>query len=154
MFSVYSLFQLTLSIRDKKGEKQLKCGNPVCFVYGDLKFFLKGGEYKKFFDVSNLGEELVYFCFYICVPYCLYVFLSKHAVICSFECFQERQVHSDQDILPLLATSRLGVLDQNFCCIWAFLLYWVVLVFEHFILYVSFVTNCQRGRLLGSKSLE
>ena len=34
------------------------------------------------------------------------------------------------------------------------LLYWVVLVFEYFILYVSFVTNCQRGRLLGSKSLE
>ena len=34
------------------------------------------------------------------------------------------------------------------------LLYWVVLVFEHFILYVSFVTNCQMGRLLGSKSLE
>ena len=34
------------------------------------------------------------------------------------------------------------------------LLYWVVLVFEHFILYESFVTNCQRGRLLDSKSLE
>ena len=34
------------------------------------------------------------------------------------------------------------------------LLYWVVLVFEHFILYESFVTNCERGRLLGSKSLE
>ena len=34
------------------------------------------------------------------------------------------------------------------------LLYWVVLVFEHFIFYVSFVTDCQMGRLLGSKSLE
>ena len=34
------------------------------------------------------------------------------------------------------------------------LLYWVVLVFKHFILYVSFVTNSQRERLLGSKSLE
>ena len=33
------------------------------------------------------------------------------------------------------------------------LLYWV-LVFEHFILYESFITNCQRERLLGSKSLE
>ena len=30
------------------------------------------------------------------------------------------------------------------------LLYWVVLVFKHFILYESFVTNCQRGSLLGS----
>ena len=29
------------------------------------------------------------------------------------------------------------------------LLYWVVLVFENFILYVSLVTNCQRERLLG-----
>ena len=28
------------------------------------------------------------------------------------------------------------------------------ITFEHFILYVSFVTNCQRGRLLGSKRLE
>ena len=81
------------------------------FCLWGLEIFFERGEYKKFFDVSNLGEELVYFCFYICVPYCLYVFLSKHAVICSFECFQERQVHSDQDILPLLATSRLGVLD-------------------------------------------
>ena len=34
------------------------------------------------------------------------------------------------------------------------LLYWVVLVFKHFILDVSFVTDCQRGKLLGSKSLE
>ena len=34
------------------------------------------------------------------------------------------------------------------------LLYWVVLVFEHFILYESFVTNCQKGSLLGSKCLE
>ena len=34
------------------------------------------------------------------------------------------------------------------------LLYWVVLVFDHFILYVSFVMNCQKGRLFGSKSLE
>ena len=32
-------------------------------------------------------------------------------VMCSFECFQERQVHFDQDLIPLIATSRLGVLD-------------------------------------------
>ena len=117
--------------------------------------FLKGGE-NKIFDVFYLGGELVCI-FVICfsfIIYCLYVFISTHVVMCSFECFHERQVHSDQDILPLLVTSRLGVLDYNFCCIWAFLLYWVVLVFKHFILYVSFVTNCQRGRLLSSKSLE
>ena len=117
--------------------------------------FLKGGE-NKIFDVFYLGGELVCI-FVICfsfIIYCLYVFISTHVVMCSFECFHERQVHSDQDILPLLVTSRLGVLDYNFCCIWAFLLYWVVLVFEQFILYVSFVTNFQRGRLLGFKSLE
>ena len=76
--------------------------------------FLKGGE-NKFFDVSNLWGELVCI-FVICfslIIYCLYVFLSIHAVMCSFECFQERQVHTDQDLLPLLATSTLGVLDWD-----------------------------------------
>ena len=68
--------------------------------------------------------------------------------------FQERQVHSDQDLLPLLATSWLGSLILKFVMKLGILLYWVVLVFEYFILYESFVTNCQRGRLLGSKSLE
>ena len=34
------------------------------------------------------------------------------------------------------------------------LLYWVVLVFEHFILYEGFVTNFQTGRLLGSKKFR
>ena len=28
--------ELSLSIRDKKGEIQMKCGNPVCFVYGEI----------------------------------------------------------------------------------------------------------------------
>ena len=37
----------------------MKCGNPVCFVYGELKLFLKGGEYNFFFFfyVSNLGGK-------------------------------------------------------------------------------------------------
>ena len=34
-------------------------------------------------------------------------------VMCSFECFQERQVHFDQDLQPLIATSRLGILDWD-----------------------------------------
>ena len=69
----------------------------------------------KIFYVYNLGGELVYI-FLICfslIIYCLYVFLSTHAVMCSFEFFQERQVHSDQDLLPLLVTSRLGVFDWD-----------------------------------------
>ena len=76
--------------------------------------FLKGGE-NKIFDVFYLGGELVCI-FVICfslIIYCLYVFLSTHAVMCSFEWFQERYVHSDQDLLPLLATSRLRVLDWD-----------------------------------------
>ena len=46
--------------------------------------FCLGGEYKKLFDVSNLGGELVYFCFFLYSVsyYCLYVFLSTHAVMC------------------------------------------------------------------------
>ena len=63
--------------------------------------------------------------------------------MCSFEYFQERQVHSNQDFLPLLATSRLGVLDWDLWCIWAFLLYMGIM------LYICFVTDCQRRRLFG-----
>ena len=69
----------------------------------------------KIFYVYNLGGELVYI-FLICfslVIYCLYVFLSTHTVMCSFECFQERHVHSYQDLLSLLATSRVEVLDWD-----------------------------------------
>ena len=59
------------------------------FHLGGDEIVLYGGEYKKFFDVPNLGGEFVYFYFYICVSYCLYVFLSSHAVMCSFECFRK-----------------------------------------------------------------
>ena len=68
--------------------------------------------------------------------------------------FKEKQVHSNQDLLPLLANPGLGVLDWDLLCIWVFYCNSAILVFEHFILYVSFVTDCKRGRLLGSKSLE
>ena len=44
MLTVYSLYELSLSIRDKKGEKLLIYGNHVCFVYGELKLFYKGGD--------------------------------------------------------------------------------------------------------------
>ena len=155
IFSIYSLFELFLSIHDKWGRNRWNVGILFVLFRESWNCFWKG-EKINFFNVSNLGGELVCI-FVICfslIIYGFYVFLSTHVVMCSFECFQERQVHFDQDLLPLIATSRLGVLDWDFCCIWAFLLYWVVLVFEHFILYVNFVTNCQIGRLLGFKSLE
>ena len=46
--------------------------------------FCLGGEYKKLFEVSNLGGELEFtFVFlYFVSYYCLYVFLSIHAVMC------------------------------------------------------------------------
>ena len=62
------------------------------FVQGEIKLFLKGGE-NKIFDVSNLGGELVYFCFYICASFCLC--LSFHTCIYLFvECFRKLQVNS------------------------------------------------------------
>ena len=36
-----------------------------------------------------------------------------HVVMCFLDYFQERQVHSDQNLFPLIATSRLGVLDWD-----------------------------------------
>ena len=110
-----------------------------------------------FFYVSNFGGELVYMfvicCYCIYVICCLSVFISTRVDVL-FWVFQERKVHSDQDLLPFLVTFGLEVLDWNLWCIWAFYGNRTVLVFEYFILYVSFVTDCQKERLLDSKSLE
>ena len=119
------LFTLCLSCLcqyvTKSGRNRWNLGILFVLFRGSWNCFWKG-EKIKFFDVSNLWGELVCI-FVICLSliiYCLYVFLSTHAVTCSFEWFQERQVHSDQDLLPLLATSRLGVLDWDFWWNWAF----------------------------------
>ena len=106
------------------------------FCLGELKLFMKGGEYNFFFNVSKLRGRVSLLLFLYCVSYyCLYIFLSTHSVMCSFECFQERQVHSNQDLLHLFVTSRLGVLDWDLWCIWAFYCIWelcyVVCVFCH-----------------------
>ena len=60
-----------------------------------------------------------------------------------------------QEIYKLIQLScclHLQLMDSSLVefVVMGILLYWVVLVFEHFILYESFVTNCQRGSLLGS----
>lgn len=60
----------------------------------------------------------------------------------------------DQDLLPLIGNFLVRSLRLEFVMYLGILLYWVVLVFEHFILYESFVTNCQMWRLLSSKSLK
>ena len=72
--------------------------------------FCLGGEYKKLFVVSNLGGELVYFCFFS--YYCLSVFLSTHAVMCLLSVSGKTGTFLSRP-LPLLATSWLGVLDWD-----------------------------------------
>ena len=83
----------------------MKCGNLVCFGLGE--------NIKSYFDVSNLGGELE-FTFFI-YWFILFIYLSFDTrVDVFFWVFQERQVHSDQDLVPPLATFRLGVLDWDF----------------------------------------
>ena len=60
---------------------------------------------------------------------------------------------SSQVLLPLLATSRLGVLDWNLWCIWAIIYYWAIFALSILCCVMCFVTDCQRGSLLGSKTL-
>ena len=52
------------------------------FCLGGVEIVFEKGRIQKLFDVFNLGEELVYFYFYICVSYFLHVFLSTHVVMC------------------------------------------------------------------------
>ena len=122
-----------------------------CFYLGEMKLFLKGGENKVFFF------NYFFIWYLLLLHICYLLFICLYFRPCSdvlFWVFQERQVHSDQDLLSLIVTCRLGVLDWDLWCNWAYYCNWVVLVFEHVIFYISFVTDCQRGRLLGSKSLE
>ena len=88
LLSLYSLFELSLSICDKKGEKQMKCGNPVCFVQGEIKLFFKWGEYKNFLMYLTQGRVRIYFfipCFIL-----LFICLSFHTCSDVFvECFRK-----------------------------------------------------------------
>ena len=64
-----------------------------------------------------------------------------------------------QEIYMLIQLScclHLQLMDSSYVefVVMGILLYWVVLVFEHFVLYECFVMNCQRGSLLGSKCSE
>ena len=59
----------------------------VLFLVDEIVF--ERGRIWKAFDVSNLGGELAYFCFYIVLHFFLYVFLSTHILMCSFECFRK-----------------------------------------------------------------
>ena len=67
IFSVYLLIGQSLLIHDKKGETQMTC------------LFCLGGEYKKLFEVSNLGGELEFtFVFYILFHIIVYMSFFPH----------------------------------------------------------------------------
>ena len=84
--------------------------------------------HKPFFPIFKghykliLGGELV--CIFVIL---LFLCLSFHTCVdVFFWVFQERQEHSNQYLLPLLATSRLWVLDWDLWCIWAFYCIWAL----------------------------
>ena len=85
-----------------------------CFyLAGDGIVFKRGR--KEICDVSNLGVELVCFSllmvsYLLSLWFILFIFFYFHTCIdVLFWVFQERHVHSDQDLLPLLATIALEV---------------------------------------------
>ena len=95
------------------------------------------------FVVSNLGGELV------CIFVDMFIF---HTCVYAF-CLVFQEIYR---LIQLSCCLHLQLMDSSQVefFVMDILLYWVVLVFEHFILYESFVTNCQRGSLLGYKCLE
>ena len=112
---------------------------------------------KRFLPIFIFGRVSLHVCYLLLLHICYLLFICLYFHTCInvlFWVFQERKVHSDQDLLPFLVTFGLEVLDWNLWCICAFYGNRTVLVFEYFILYVSFVTDCQKERLLDSKSLE
>ena len=81
-------------------------------------------KFRKGFNYFYFGGELV--CMFVICCYCIYIYIyiyivhivylslfpHMHVLMCSFKCFR-RQVHFDQDLLPLFATFWLEVLDWN-----------------------------------------
>ena len=94
---------------------------------GSWNCSLKGGEYKKLFDVSNLGGGLVYFCFFIFCFILFFICLSFHTCGDVFvECFRKDRYILIKTFYLLLATSWLGVLDWDLWCIWSFYCIWAL----------------------------
>ena len=97
------------------------------FCLGGVKFVFERGRIWKLFDVSNLGGELEFtFVFNILFHIIVYMSFFPHMQWCVCWVVQERQVHSDQDRLPLIGnflvrSLRLGFCDVfgHFYCIWA-----------------------------------
>ena len=73
----------------------------------------------------------------------VYMSFFPHMRWCVYWVFQERQVHSVQDLLPLIGNFLVRNLRLGF------VMYLGILLYMDIMLYVCFVTDCQRGRLLG-----
>ena len=152
--SVYFLFELSLSIHDKRGRNRWnveilfkKVFKMLCLGGDNIVF--ERGRILKLFDVSNLGGELEFAFVFILCFILLFICLSFHTWVFSGKTGTFWSKPSTSSCNFYVWSLRLGFVME-----WGILLYWVVLVFDHFILYVSFVMNCQKGRLFGSKSLE
>ena len=101
------------------------------------------------------NENIITFLMLSAAPFSfLPLFLNAFGVRLHSPLIKTFCLSSDQDLLPLLATFRLEILDWDLWCIWKIYCNRAILLVKHFILYVSFVMDWQSWRLLGSKSLE
>ena len=100
----------------KRGEKQVKCGNPVCFVQAEIKLFFKGGEYKNFLMYLTQGESQNLLLFFIFCFILLFICLSFHTCGDVFvECFRKDRyilIKTFYLFLQLLGQeSQIGICD-------------------------------------------
>ena len=122
----------------------MKCGwESYLFCLRGDTLIVYDSKIQVYFVVSNLGGELV--CIFVDMfifPTCIYAF-----------CLVFQEIYR---LIQLSCCLHLQLMDSSQAefVVMGILLYWVVLVYDHFILYESFVMNCQRGSLLGSKCLE
>ena len=109
MFSVDFLIGLSLSIHDKKGERDLDEN-----LWESCLFCLRGVEI-----VFLKGRVSLLLFLYLC--FILFICLSFHTCIYVFvECFRKDRYILIQTVYLLLATSWLWVLDWDLYCNWAF----------------------------------
>ena len=113
---------------------------------GDTLIVYDNRKYKYVLMYLTQGESQFAYLLFSCFS----VYFS-HIRLCVCLVFQEIY-----KLIQLSGCLHLQLMDSSQVefVVMGILLYQVVLVFEHFILYESFVTNCQRRSLLGSKCLE
>ena len=113
---------------------------------GDTLIVYDNRKYKYVLMYLTQGRVSLHIC---CFLVLLFIF---HTCVYAF-CLVFQEIYR---LIQLSCCLHLQLMDSSQVefVVMGILLYWVVLVFEHFILYESFVMNCQMGSLLGSKCLE